>query len=209
MPKRITFYGIFILTALALTCACSEVTELPSDCTDNEFYSDEFSVCETCPSVELTTCPADCSYVLQDNELGCAEAVCVCDIPPDDSTALPSLTCGEDFFLDTTLLECSPCPEVAQPACDTCPMVGETRDEQGCTQPVCDCGNTQDCPPIAPVDCGDEACGCETVTETQGNCPMMACVCPEPLPEGFYLDTSGTCRSCEGIEPVPEGCPVP
>ncbi|MBH25319.1 MAG: hypothetical protein CMH57_12885 [Myxococcales bacterium] len=205
MPTRHTTRLWAIAFALMAAVACSEVTEQPSDCTANEYYDDDLAACQTCAPVELETCPADCSYILQDNELGCAEASCACGEIPPGATALPSLTCSEGTYLDTSLLECVPCAQVMPAECASCPEVGVTRDANGCTQPVCDCGEVG-CPPLAPVECGDEGC-CETVTEMEGSCPVLVCACPEEAPDGFYFDEGDVCRSCEGQDPAPEGCP--
>ncbi len=189
--------------ALTWVVGCGEVTEQPSDCTSNEYYDDGLAICLTCPSVELASCPEDCGFVLEDDERGCTIASCSCG-GVVDGTPVPGLTCVEGTFFNADLAACEVCPQVEPAACQSCPQVGLTRDEHGCSQPVCACEGDM-CPPVAEPECGDEGC-CAVVDSVEEGCPVRACSCPAEAPDGFYFDDDAICRTCEGVDPAPEAC---
>lgn len=180
--------------ALALTAAaCSEVAQTADDCISGQYFDSDNDLCLTCPAVTLPDCPSDCGYVLQDDALGCAEAICSCDV------------CAEGTTFDVDAFACIDCPVLRSSACAAgCPVVGTTHTEDGCPQDVCACETT--CEPSEAPDCGAEGC-CSVVSslDSQG-CPVQTCQCPDTPPEGFYVDVSGVCQTCEGADPVPEAC---
>jgi hypothetical protein len=186
-----------LLVALLIvipTAVCSQVTDDPSDCLADQYYDDGRELCRTCAPAVLPACPLDCGYVLITDRLGCQVSECVCGV------------CEADQFFDRDLLACTECPAASSAQCrEGCPIVGQTADEQGCSQAVCEC--EQDlCPPVPPVDCGDDGC-CEAVTTTgDDGCTTLGCQCPEEAPLGYYFDDTGVCRTCDGLDEPPAQC---
>lgn len=185
--------------------ACTEVTQSQDDCTENQFFDFNASLCRTCPPLELPGCPSGCGVALELDDRGCQEAVCDCSQCPDGQ------------FFDDQLIECVQCP-AASPTCGAgCQAVGVGRDERGCQAVTCACdpvcnprvlaetGQCQACPEGPAQSCGDAGCcQLDNATDDDG-CPMLECTCPEEAPEGFFYDDADVCRACPS-DGGPEEC---
>ncbi len=177
--------------------ACSQVTQTPDECTQEQFYDESTEFCLACPALKLPAgCPATCGFVLNTDSRGCQVAECSCDACPDGA------------YFDADRVACVDCPLVEPPACqEGCPQIGTAVDALGCLQPACSCEDNA-CPPVAPPECGDEGC-CTLTADTDANgCSFPSCSCPETPPEGFYFDNDGLCRACPD-EGAPEACDAP
>lgn len=179
---------------VALTGACGQVTDNASDCLPDQYFDQYNELCRTCVPAQLPVCPLDCGAVLTTNSLGCQVAECACG------------TCDEGDYYNRDLLECTACPPAESAECrDGCPVVGETVDEFGCSQAVCQC-EEDPCPPVPPLDCGPEGCCEATLSAGAHGCPVAECQCPAEAPAGTYFDEAGACHSCAETEAPVSAC---